>query len=248
MRIGKARGRTNLLGRLHRIARRPARRARTWYSKVPNTLDPNRSISALPKTHLIQLHHPNNPTPLNKNQKETKKKKHTPIPPRHTPHHHNTPIPHILNLRIRIIPLLAQFAHRGRRILEREKRPVRVGLEAFGQIGRGRVGDGGGAQEPGTADPDVESAPGVEDVVDEGEGAVFGRGGEGVGDYFCVGGGGGEGGRGGGVWGTGCEGGVFVSGGFFLGLNGVVVERGKCVFGLGGIRFTVDAGCAVCCG
>lgn len=138
--------RTNLSAQLHRTSQHPKRHAKTWYNKVPNTLPP---IPSAKNPQFIKFNN-----------------KHTTIPPRHTPHNNNTPIPNILNLRIRIIPLLTQLPHRRRRILEREKRRIRVRFEAFLQVRGSGVAYGGGPEQPRTADPDVEPAPGVEDVVD----------------------------------------------------------------------------------
>ena len=81
-----------------------------------------------------------------------------------------TPPSKATHLSIRIIPLLTQLGHGRRRILERKKRRVRVRLETFLQVRWRRVGYGRGSKEPGTADPNIETAPGIQDVVDEGEG------------------------------------------------------------------------------
>ena len=56
------------------------------------------------------------------------------------------------------------------------------------QVGRGGKVNGGRAEEAGGADPNVETTPGVEDVVDKGEGGFLRRGEEGVGNDFGVGG------------------------------------------------------------
>lgn len=91
---------------------------------------------------------------------------------------------------IGVIPSLLfedHLPHCRGRMFQREKGGEGVSLEALLQvIGRGGV-DGGRAQEPRRADPDVEASEGVEDLVDQGEGLVFFGYVEGVGDYFCVG-------------------------------------------------------------
>lgn len=62
-----------------------------------------------------------------------------------------------------------------------------MGLDELREgVGRGVV-DGGGAEEGGGADPDVEPAEGGEGLVDEEERGVFGGDVEGVGDELGVG-------------------------------------------------------------
>lgn len=113
----------------------------------------------------------------------------------HATHHHDAPVALVLLLRVGIVALAAQLPHGRRGVLKREEGGEAVRLEAFLQVGGGGGVDGWRAQETGGADPDVEAAPGVEDVVDEGQGVLLVGGGERVGDYLR---GGGEG-RGSGV-------------------------------------------------
>jgi len=88
---------------------------------------------------------------------------------RHTRHNNNAPILHPFDLRIRIIALPQhQLPHRRRRVLQRKERRHAIRLEAFLQIARSRSIERGRPEKTGRAYPDVETAEGVEDFVDEG--------------------------------------------------------------------------------
>ena len=106
---------------------------------------------------------------------------------RHTPHNDDAAIALILHTRVRIISPAAGLFHCRWRILERKEWRQRVRLEAFLQVGRRCEIDCGRTEYSGIADPDVEAAPAVKHVVDEGEGGGFIGGVEGVGDKFCIG-------------------------------------------------------------
>ena len=105
--------------------------------------------------------------------RERERDEHTPISASHTTHNHHTAIRPILGRRIRIPALGRQLGHGRRGILERQEGRHAVGLETPLHVRRGCGVDGGRPQQARAADPDVETAAGVEHFVDEGEGVLL---------------------------------------------------------------------------
>ena len=78
----------------------------------------------------------------------------------------DTPIFDVLRRRIQIMALVTQLRHRRWCIFQREERRHAVRLEAFSQIRRCCCFDRRRAEKTGGTNPDVETAPIIEDVVD----------------------------------------------------------------------------------
>ena len=120
---------------------------------------------------------------------------------RDTAHDDDTAISLVLGRCIQIIAFTGCLGHGRWCVFEGKEGRHGVGFEAFLQVGRGGGVDGGWAEEAGGADPDVEAAPGIESLVDEGESVLFRGDGVGVVDNFGIwvrfGEVGGEAGRGG---------------------------------------------------
>lgn len=110
----------------------------------------------------------------------------TPVRARRAAHDDDTPVPPILRRRVGVAAFARRLGHGGWGVLEREEGRHGVRLEASLQVRGCRGVDGRWAQETGGADPDVETAPGVEDVVDEREGVGFRSDVVGVSDHFRV--------------------------------------------------------------
>ena len=72
-----------------------------------------------------------------------------------------------------IAPLGRGFLHSSGGVLEREESRHGVCFECVEEVARAGSGYAWGAEEAGGGGPDVEAAPGVEHVVDEGEGVFF---------------------------------------------------------------------------
>jgi len=101
-------------------------------------------------------------------------------------HDDDAPVLLALGRCVGVRPFARQLGHGRRGILEGEERGQRVLLEASLQVARRRIRDGGRAQQPGRADPDIKPPECIEHLVDENKRLLFLRDVEWVGDDLRI--------------------------------------------------------------